>query len=139
MKKIVSSLKLELAQYREVEAFASFGSDLDSITRNMINHGSKLVELLKQTQYTPQNIFEQLIISYAGIKGFLDSLTSDQIDLFKNYISNIFRLNNSSFSNIHILNDLFICFINKLLMNSNYHSWETYTSQSTPINSLSFV
>lgn len=74
MKKIAGTLKLELAQYREVEAFTQFGSDLDATTLRSLNRGVRLIELLKQPQYQPQDIRYQLLIIYAGMAGLLDSI-----------------------------------------------------------------
>ena len=74
MKKIAGSLKLELAQYREMAAFAQFGSDLDDDTRQLLERGSTLVELLKQDQYVPFSVSEEIIIIFAGVRGFLNKL-----------------------------------------------------------------
>ena len=70
MKKVAGSIKLELAQYREMAAFAQFGSDLDQATQKLLNRGSKLTELLKQNQYSPLTVSEQVVLIYAGVKGF---------------------------------------------------------------------
>lgn len=92
MKQVSGSLKLELAQFREVEAFASFGSELDATTQHTLNRGLALIELLKQKQYTPLAIEIQLVLIYCGMQGFLDRLTPSQIQQFKNlvisYLSN---------------------------------------------------
>ena len=88
MKSVAGSLKLELAQYREVEAFAQFGSDLDATTQHLINRGSRLIELLKQTQYQPLSVELQIIIIFAGMKGFLDKLKINQINEYENKIKN---------------------------------------------------
>jgi F-type H+-transporting ATPase subunit alpha len=74
MKKIAGSLRLDLAQYRELAAFAKFGSDLDKATQAQLNRGSRLVELLKQGQYVPQPVEKQIVIIYAGTQGFVDEL-----------------------------------------------------------------
>ena len=74
MKKIAGSLKLELAQYREMAAFAQFGSDLDDDTRQLLERGSTLVELLKQDQFVPFSVSEEIIIIFAGVRGFLNKL-----------------------------------------------------------------
>jgi F-type H+-transporting ATPase subunit alpha len=84
MKEIAGSLKLELAQYREVEAFASFGSELDEATQHTLNRGARLIELLKQRQYTPLNVITQVILIYAGMNGYLDTLPLNSIDSYKN-------------------------------------------------------
>jgi F-type H+/Na+-transporting ATPase subunit alpha len=72
MKKVAGSIKLELAQYREMAAFAQFGSDLDASTQKLLNRGSKLTELLKQDQYSPMPVAQQVIAIFAGVRGFLD-------------------------------------------------------------------
>jgi len=74
MKKVAGSIKLELAQYREMAAFAQFGSDLDATTRKLLNRGSKLTELLKQDQYSPMPVAQQVIAVFAGVRGFLDDV-----------------------------------------------------------------
>ena len=71
MKKVSGSMKLELAQYREMAAFAQFGSDLDASTQQLLNRGSKLTELLKQKQYSPMTVAEQVISVFCGVKGYL--------------------------------------------------------------------
>ena len=83
MKQVAGSLKLELAQYREVAAFAQFGSDLDATTQNLLNRGEKLTELLKQKQYVPMKAEEQVCLLYAGVRGFLDKLETSEIDRFE--------------------------------------------------------
>lgn len=83
MKQVAGSLKLELAQYREVAAFAQFGSDLDATTQNLLNRGEKLTELLKQKQYVPMRAEEQVCLLYAGVRGFLDKLETTEIDKFE--------------------------------------------------------
>ena len=74
MKKVAGSIKLELAQYREMAAFAQFGSDLDATTQKLLNRGSKLTELLKQDQYSPMPVAQQVIAVFAGVRGFLDDV-----------------------------------------------------------------
>ena len=71
MKKVAGSIKLELAQYREMAAFAQFGSDLDATTQKLLNRGSKLTELLKQDQYSPMTVAQQVIAVFSGVRGFL--------------------------------------------------------------------
>jgi F-type H+/Na+-transporting ATPase subunit alpha len=83
MKDVSGTLKLDLAQYREVAAFAQFGSDLDATTQHQLNRGSRLVELLKQTQYEPLAIEAQIVTIYAGVHGFLDGIGIDQINDFQ--------------------------------------------------------
>ena len=83
MKKVAGSIKLELAQYREMAAFAQFGSDLDASTQKLLNRGSKLTELLKQDQYSPMTVAEQVVSVYSGVKGYLDSIDTGQIRSFE--------------------------------------------------------
>ena len=83
MKKVAGSIKLELAQYREMAAFAQFGSDLDASTQKLLNRGSKLTELLKQDQYSPMTVAEQVVSVYSGVKGYLDSIENNQIRSFE--------------------------------------------------------
>ena len=83
MKKVAGSIKLELAQYREMAAFAQFGSDLDASTQKLLNRGSKLTELLKQDQYSPMTVAEQVVTVYCGVKGYLDTIENNQIRSFE--------------------------------------------------------
>ena len=83
MKKVAGSIKLELAQYREMAAFAQFGSDLDASTQKLLNRGAKLTELLKQDQYSPMTVAEQVISVFTGVKGFLDDLDLGNIKSFE--------------------------------------------------------
>jgi F0F1-type ATP synthase, alpha subunit len=83
MKKVAGSIKLELAQYREMAAFAQFGSDLDASTQQLLNRGAKLTELLKQDQYSPMTVAEQVISVFTGVKGFLDDVDLDKIKKFE--------------------------------------------------------
>ena len=86
MKKVSGSMKLELAQYREMAAFAQFGSDLDASTQQLLNRGSKLTELLKQKQYSPMTVAEQVISVFCGVKGYLDDIDLKDIADFENKI-----------------------------------------------------
>ena len=72
MKKVAGKIKGELAQYREMAAFAQFGSDLDATTQRLLNRGSRLTELLKQPQFSPLKMEEQVAVIYAGVNGYLD-------------------------------------------------------------------
>merc|ERR1712139_449582 len=74
MKQVAGTMKLELAQYREVAAFAQFGSDLDAATQQLLNRGERLTELLKQKQFTPLPVEEQVLIIFAGVNGYLDAV-----------------------------------------------------------------
>ncbi len=93
MKKVAGSIKLELAQYREMAAFAQFGSDLDAATQKLLNRGSKLTELLKQNQYSPMTVGEQVIAVFSGVKGFLDDVELSKI---KDFEKNLYELIKSS-------------------------------------------
>jgi F-type H+-transporting ATPase subunit alpha len=79
MRQVAGSLKLELAQYRELAAFAQFGSDLDKTTKEQLGRGQRLIELLKQGQYAPLSFSKQILIIYAGTSGFLDDLAIDDV------------------------------------------------------------
>ncbi len=86
MKKVAGSIKLELAQYREMAAFAQFGSDLDPSTQKLLNRGSKLTELLKQYQYSPMTVAEQVISVFTGVRGYLDDIELNKIKNFETEI-----------------------------------------------------
>merc|ERR1712017_22847 len=83
MKQVSGSMKLELAQYREVAAFAQFGSDLDAVTQQQLNRGIRLTELLKQGQYEPMPIEEQVVSIYAGVKGHIDKMEPSKVTAFE--------------------------------------------------------
>merc|ERR1712127_1126436 len=83
MKQVAGSMKLELAQYREVAAFAQFGSDLDAATQQLLNRGEKLTELLKQKQFVPMPVERQACVLYAGTRGYLDKLQTSEIKRFE--------------------------------------------------------
>merc|ERR1711937_8456 len=90
MKQVAGSMKLELAQYREVAAFAQFGSDLDAATQQLLNRGVRLTELLKQGQYVPMPIEEQVSVIYCGVRGFLDKVDPAKITEFeKQFLAHI--------------------------------------------------
>ncbi|VFQ93858.1 unnamed protein product [Cuscuta campestris] len=86
MKQVCGSLKLELAQYREVAAFAQFGSDLDAATQALLNRGARLTEVLKQPQYAPLPIEKQIIVIYAAVNGFCDRMPLDRISQYEKII-----------------------------------------------------
>jgi F-type H+-transporting ATPase subunit alpha len=88
MRKVAGTLKLELAQFREIEVFASFGSDIDEVTRQLLNRGQRLMELLKQPQFSPINVYGQIVLIYAGVRGYLDSLLIEEILPFKEFLLN---------------------------------------------------
>nr|QQO99821.1 ATP synthase subunit 1 [Selaginella nipponica] len=83
MKKVCGSLKLDLAQYREVAAFAQFGSDLDAATQYLLNRGARLTEVLKQPQYTPISMEGQVVVIYAAVNGYLDRVPISMIDQYE--------------------------------------------------------
>ena len=95
MKQVAGSIKLELAQYREMAAFAQFGSDLDAATQKLLERGARLTELLKQPQYSPLAVEEQVIIIYAGVKGFLDEIEVKSIGMFEQELIKEVRDKNS--------------------------------------------
>ncbi|HEX8526219.1 F0F1 ATP synthase subunit alpha [Allosphingosinicella sp.] len=83
MKKVAGSIKLELAQYREMAAFAQFGSDLDASTQRLLNRGARLTELLKQPQFKPMPVEEQVVSIFAGVNGFLDTVPVNAVTRFE--------------------------------------------------------
>ncbi len=101
MKSVAGSIKLELAQYREMAAFAQFGSDLDASTQKLLNRGARLTELLKQQQYSPLTNAEQVIVIYAGTNGYLDDLKVNQVKPFEQGLLNDLRNNHQD-----LLNDI---------------------------------
>ena len=96
MKKIAGSVKLELAQYREMAAFALFASDLDASTRQLLDRGVRLVELLKQGQYSPLTVPEQVVSIYAGVKGYLDKINVKDVVRFESEVHDEIRANHPS-------------------------------------------
>merc|ERR1711991_550882 len=88
MKKVSGSMKLELAQYREMAAFAQFGSDLDASTQQLLNRGSKLTELLKKKKYSTMTVAEQVISVFCGVKGYLDDIDLKDVSEFESKIIN---------------------------------------------------
>ena len=94
MKKVAGSIKLELAQYREMAAFAQFGSDLDASTQKLLNRGSKLTELLKQDQYSPMPVAQQVIAVFSGVRGFLDDVELSKIKATEKQIYEEIKANN---------------------------------------------
>ncbi len=93
MKKISGSLKLDLAQFRELAAFAQFGSDLDAVTKKQLARGERLVEILKQPQYAPLKISEQVAVIYAGTKGYLDGIKTASVVEFEKALLDYLREN----------------------------------------------
>jgi len=101
MKQVAGRIKGELAQYREMAAFAQFGSDLDAVTQRLLNRGSRLTELLKQPQFSPLKMEEQVCVIYAGVQGFLDPMPLDKVRPFEEAL-----LTNLRTQNVEILNDI---------------------------------
>src|ERR1700751_927498 len=94
MKKVAGSIKLELAQYREMAAFAQFGSDLDASTQKLLNRGARLTELLKQPQYSPMKMEEQVTSIFAGTQGFLDSVDVKDVVRYEAALLSFLRYDN---------------------------------------------
>ena len=88
MKSIAGTLRLDLAQFRELEAFAKFGSDLDKATLAQLTRGERMVEILKQNQYVPMSVEKQVAIIFAASNGYLDDLDTNQVSEFE---SNLFE------------------------------------------------
>jgi F-type H+-transporting ATPase subunit alpha len=95
MKKVAGRIKGELAQYREMAAFAQFGSDLDATTQRLLNRGSRLTELLKQPQFSPLKMEEQVIVIYAGVNGYLDRFPVDRARAFESGLLHLIRSKHS--------------------------------------------
>src|SRR5438105_3952869 len=91
MKQVAGSIKLDLAQYREMAAFAQFGSDLDASTQRLLNRGARLTELLKQPQFTPYAVEEQVVSIYVGVKGYLDKLAVLDVQRFEGELLRLMR------------------------------------------------
>ena len=98
-KKVAGKIKGELAQYREMAAFAQFGSDLDAVTQRLLNRGSRLTELLKQPQYSPLKMEEQVAVIYAGVNGYLDKLPLNKVAAFESGLLGSLRSKNADLLN----------------------------------------
>ncbi len=101
MKKVAGRIKGELAQYREMAAFAQFGSDLDATTQRLLNRGARLTELLKQPQFSPLKMEEQAVVIYAGVNGYLDPLAVNRVRAFEDGLLTLLRT-----KNVDILEDI---------------------------------
>ena len=97
MKQVAGTMKLDLAQYREMAAFAQFSSDLDISTKKLLNRGAKLVEMLKQPVYHPLALEEEVLILFAGSRGYLDTLEIEHIKPFEDYLLDDVKLNKDVF------------------------------------------
>jgi len=91
MKKVAGRIKGELAQYREMAAFAQFGSDLDATTQRLLNRGARLTELLKQPQFSPLKMEEQVCVIYAGVNGYLDPILVARVKAFEEGLLSLLR------------------------------------------------
>ncbi len=94
-KKVAGKIKGELAQYREMAAFAQFGSDLDAVTQRLLNRGARLTELLKQPQFSPLKMEEQTCVIYAGVNGYLDPLPVNRVRAFEDGLLALLRSQHS--------------------------------------------
>jgi F-type H+-transporting ATPase subunit alpha len=83
MKKVAGKLRLELAQYRELATFAKFGTELDKATQVQLNRGGKLIEILKQAQYQPMPVEDQIIIIWVAVNGYLDNISKERLKEFE--------------------------------------------------------
>ena len=89
MRQVAGTLRLDLAQYRELAAFAQFGSDLDKSTQQQLNRGARLVEILKQGQYSPLPVEQQVVIIYAGTNGFLDAVPVGDVGKYETALASL--------------------------------------------------
>jgi F-type H+/Na+-transporting ATPase subunit alpha len=101
MKKVAGRIKLELAQYREMAAFAQFGSDLDATTQRLLNRGARLTELLKQPQFSPLKMEEQVCVIYAGVNGYIDQVPLSRVNAYEDGLLGALRSEHAG-----ILNDI---------------------------------
>jgi len=99
MKKVAGRIKGELAQYREMAAFAQFGSDLDATTQRLLNRGARLTELLKQPQFSPLKMEEQVCVIWAGTNGYLDALAVNKVRAFEDGLLSLLRSKNTDLLN----------------------------------------
>jgi F-type H+-transporting ATPase subunit alpha len=107
MKKVAGKIKGELAQYREMAAFAQFGSDLDATTQRLLNRGARLTELLKQPQFSPLKMEEQVVVIYAGVNGYLDPIAVNRVRAFEEGLLSLVRSKNSDIlEDVRKTNDL---------------------------------
>jgi F-type H+-transporting ATPase subunit alpha len=107
MKKVAGKIKGELAQYREMAAFAQFGSDLDATTQRLLNRGARLTELLKQSQFSPLKMEEQVVVIYAGVNGYLDPIPVNRVRAFEDGLLSLVRAKNTDIlEDVRKTNDL---------------------------------
>jgi len=133
MRQVAGSMKLDLAQYRELAAFAQFGSDLDKATQSQLNRGQRLVEVLKQKQFSPLPFSKQILIIFAGTNGFLDDLTVDQIRGFEAELYKYVDMSNPGLLNSimekKVLDDSMKAEITKLIKECK----ETFVAEHQPV------
>ena len=101
MKQVAGKIKGELAQYREMAAFAQFGSDLDATTQRLLNRGARLTELLKQPQFSPMKVEEQVVVIYAGVNGYLDPIAVKDVSALRGRASSLHARRASGHSRRH--------------------------------------
>jgi F-type H+-transporting ATPase subunit alpha len=106
MKKVAGKIKGELAQYREMAAFAQFGSDLDATTQRLLARGARLTELLKQAQFSPLKMEEQVAVIWAGTNGYLDKIPVASIAKFESGLLSVLRNEKTILEDIRKSNDL---------------------------------
>jgi F-type H+-transporting ATPase subunit alpha len=106
MNKVAGRLRLDLSQYRELEAFAQFGSELDEATRGTLNRGEKLVATLNQPQYAPWPVEEQVVSIYAGVNGYLDEIPTPQVPRFHDELREHLRTEGSIYAQVKEKQDL---------------------------------
>ena len=96
MRQVAGTLRIDLAQFRELEAFAQFGSDLDKSTQNQLNRGRRLVEVLKQPQYQPLSVERQVLILFAGANGYLDQIKESDVADYERQLYEFFEVRHST-------------------------------------------
>jgi F-type H+-transporting ATPase subunit alpha len=106
MKKVAGRLRLDLAQYRELEAFAQFGSELDQTTQAALNRGEKMVATLNQPQYQPWPMEEQVAALYAGVNGYLDDIPTEDVPRFQDELREELRTQGEIYKGIRESGDL---------------------------------
>ena len=135
MKKIAGRLRLDLAQFRELEAFAAFGSDLDAASKAQLERGSRLVELLKQAQYTPYSLERMVVSIWAGTTGQLDSVAVQDIRRFESeFLEYIGRSHKGIFDVIAETKELTDDTVAKLTAAVNAFKSEFKSSVAKPVN-----
>jgi len=106
MKQVAGRLRLDLAQYRELEAFAQFGSELDQATQSALNRGEKMVATLNQPQYQPWPMEEQAVALYAGVNGHLDDIPTEDISRFQDELREQLRTEGTIYASIRDTGDI---------------------------------